>query len=399
MTARNEKSWEAKPALPPGFFVDGAVYTDEGLFAEEQRAIFARVWQFVAHESELPAAYDYRLFTLAGRNCFAVRGGDGIVRAFINACAHRGARLLSEPSGHAKDIVCFYHRWRYNALGECTGIARGGGYGQSGVARETMGLRQIRIEAKFGLLFACLDDEAPALDAYLGGALDSFARALGETPLEVFHFSRATIAANWKSWHETNLDLYHEFMHVVLRKTQMNAVPMESRRMQVFENGHGGGGGLKADYSHYTPFSGREETAAAPLPGLTATDFAFVDLFPSTAIVVRGTVVRIDVAIPVAPDRMIVEFRGLGIKGDSEAARLERVRHHNQYWGPFGRNVPEDLFAAEACAEGFKNGAARYEIIARAENLSGQDDALLRGFWAEWSRRLGRAAHDPFGSP
>lgn len=399
MGARNQENWNAKPALPPTHFVDGRVYTDAGIFAEEQHKIFGQVWQFIAHESELPATYDYRLFTLGGQNCFAIRGGDGIVRGFINACAHRGARLLSEPSGNAKDIVCFYHRWTYDSQGRCTGIARAGGYAASGVTGEKVGLRQVRIEAKFGLLFACLDDAAPALEDFLGGALDGFARCLGDAPLEVFHFSRATVKANWKSWHETNLDLYHEFMHVVLRKTQMNAAPMENRRMGLFANGHGGGGGLKADYSNYKPFTGREGTGAQPLPGMTPTDFAFLDLFPSTAIVVRGTVVRIDVAIPVSPDEMLVEFRGLGLKGDDEDARLERIRHHNQYWGPFGRNVPEDLFAAEACAEGFKNGGARYEIIAREENLSGQDDGLLRGFWAEWSRRLGRPAHDPFATP
>jgi methanesulfonate monooxygenase large subunit len=109
-------------------------------------------------------------------------------------------------------------------------------------------------------------------------------------------------------------------------------------------------------------------------------------------------VIRIDTATPIAADRTLLEMRGIGIKGESAEHRRTRITHHNQYWGPFGRNVPEDLFAAEACAASFRDGAARYQIIAREENSRGQDDAILRAFYAEWGKRVGRSPSDPLGA-
>ena len=74
---------------------------------------------------------------------------------------------------------------------------------------------------------------------------------------------------------------------------------------------------------------------------------------------------------------------------------MMRIDQHNEYWGPFGRNVTEDAFAAEGCEVSFGKGAALRGIIARDEGGKGQCDSGLRGFWAEWSRRMGRPASHP----
>ena len=118
-------------------------------------------------------------------------------------------------------------------------------------------------------------------------------------------------------------------------------------------------------------------------------------MFPDLTIILRGTVARIDVITPLGPRKTLVEARGLGLKGDTPQERLMRINHHNEYWGPFGRNVPEDAFAAEACEKTFATGAARHQIIARDEGGHGQDDSMLRGFYAEWSRRMGRSPSNP----
>lgn len=394
MSARDQSVWAEAPRLPASHFVSGQVYTDPDIYADEVSEIFGRVWRFACHESELAEVYDYRVFDHAGQSLFAIRGADGRIRSFINVCSHRGAQLLHEPSGNASKITCFYHLWTYDAQGKCTGIPRPAGYEAAGLQRADLGLREIRTETRLGLVFINLDDDAPGLDEFIGPALDNLTSVLGGVPLEVFHYNRAVLDANWKAWHETNMDIYHENMHVVLRRTQMKAMPMEERRLSVFDHGHAASGELKADYSEYEGFAARGDDVP-PLPGVSSTDFRFVDLFPSTAIISRGTVIRIDTATPLAPGRTLLEMRGLGIKGEPDAHRQTRITHHNQYWGPFGRNVPEDMFAAEACEAGFRHGAARYQIIARDENQSGQDDVILRAFYAEWGRRLGRQPSDP----
>ncbi len=119
-------------------------------------------------------------------------------------------------------------------------------------------------------------------------------------------------------------------------------------------------------------------------------------LFPDVMVNIRSTVVRIDTQIPLAPGRTLVEWRGLGVKGDSEEVRAMRVRHHNQVWGPAGRNLPEDVIAVEAQWKNMECGASRFNIIAREEDLKPQDDANMRSFYQEWGRRMGRAPNDPF---
>lgn len=395
MTARTAAEWTAPPRMPETHYVAGDVYTDPEIHAAEIEGIFNRVWRPVCHISELPETYDYRLIDHCGTPLFCIRGEDGVIRTFVNACSHRGAKLLHEPAGNAPTITCFYHRWTYDAGGACTGIARAAAYRDVGIGTADMGLRQVRTEVLHGLVFITMDDEAPPLEDFLCGALDGFAAPLAGAPLEVFHYNRSVIDANWKAWHETNMDLYHEYMHVVLRKTQLKAMPMEARQLHDYGNGHAGSGGLKAAYDGYQGFKGRGTGEVPPLPGMDEHAFQFVDLFPGTAIIARGTVIRIDTVTPLGPDKALVEMRGLGLAGESDADRAVRMRHHNQYWGPFGRNVPEDLFAAEACDEAFRHGGARYQIIAREEQGTGQDDIIMRAFYREWAARTGLSPAAP----
>jgi len=396
MTARSRADWERRPSLPAGHFVSGLVYTESSIYEDEIHSIFGKTWRLACHESELPALYDYRVFDHAGQSIICIRGDDQEIRTFLNVCPHRGAKLLLEPAGNARLITCFYHRWSFDSQGTCAGIPRASGYGGK-FDKGSMGLREIRTTVKYGLIFVTLDDDAPELDVFIGSSLDQFSDMLGSTPLEVFHYNRTVLQCNWKAWHETNMDIYHEFMHVVLRQTQVGAVPMEDRRLKIYTNGHAGSGvDLKADYEGYEGFSGRGDDVP-PLPGVGPTDFRFVDLFPSTAIISRGTVIRIDTATPIAPGKTLLEMRGLGVKGESAEHRKIRQRHHNQYWGPFGRNVPEDMIAAEACEASFRNQAGHYQIIARDEKLTGQDDAILRAFYAQWSACTGRDPGNPIG--
>lgn len=394
MTARNAESWEAAPPTSDSGYVSGHVYTDEGIFRRETERIFHRSWRLVCHESELPEPYDYRTFELSGQPLFCIRGPDGQVRTFLNVCSHRGARLLVDPSGNARRITCFYHRWTYDSEGSCIGIPRAEGYDSSGLERGDFGLREVRTELKLGLVFINLDSDAAALDMFLDGALDHLEPIMGAQPLETFHFSRSVLNCNWKAWQETNLDLYHEFMHVVLRKTQVDAMAMADRKFSLHDHGHVASGKMAASYEGYKGFVGRA-AEVPPLPATDPSDFRFSTLFPGSAVLSRGTVIRIDTVIPVSTSQTVLEMRGLGVKGEPEDERRVRARHFNQYWGPMGRNVPEDMFAAEACDATFRNQAARYQIIARDENLSGQDDAPLRNFYEQWSRMTGVAPHAP----
>lgn len=392
---RNAREWNQRPRLPEDHFVNTAVYVDEGLFREERDKIFAKTWKFACHESEIPEPGDYRAIEHAGVPIVVVRGGDGSVRAFLNSCSHRGALVVTEPRGNARRFTCFFHLWSYDTEGSCTEITREEGYSQCGLTKDSCGLRRVRTAERLGMVFINLDDDAEDFHAYVGDALADLEDPMGTVPLEVFHYHRVLMRANWKQWQETNMELYHEWGHVVNRTTSVAVSGYHERKWKIHPNGHGSLEPLRVQYANYKGWESRD---ALTLPGLQPGEFRVVDLFPNTTVIVRATTIRIDTSIPLAPGLTLLEQRGLAVKGESEHNRSMRRKHHNQFWGPFGRNLAEDVLFVEAVETANRHYASRYGIIARQESLMSQDDEIMRAYYRVWGRWMGRSASDPLRS-
>jgi phenylpropionate dioxygenase-like ring-hydroxylating dioxygenase large terminal subunit len=390
MTIAEQIDGQTTPGLPPSHYLDNRIYTDPEIFALERDHIFARCWKFVCHASELRAPGDYRLVTVAGQEIILLRGPDGGLRAFLNSCAHRGARLLRAPAGQIGDrITCFYHLWSYDPNGRCVVIPEPAAFEKHDLSRASVGLRPVRLETLFDLVFVCLDNAAGPLVDFLGAELiEALRTPFGSAELEVFHFHRAEIQANWKLFVETNYDGYHELLHTLNRTTAVAVKEYRARRWRAYPGGHASLDQAVISYGRLK-YEVRDEHT---LPGMQPSGHAVVDVFPDLHLNCRATVVRVDALVPLDPHRTLVECRGLGLKGDGDAVRRLRIRHHNQVWGPTGTNLAEDIWAVEAQMTNIASGASRYGIIAREEEGS-MDDAPMRGFYAEWGRRTGRRPH------
>ena len=118
-------------------------------------------------------------------------------------------------------------------------------------------------------------------------------------------------------------------------------------------------------------------------------------LFPDIVLLCRSTILRIDVQIPISPTKTLVQYRGLAVKGEPAKDRLRRTRDHNEFWGPFGRNLPEDMVVAVAQTEAMSEQTGGYTLFAREDGGTTMDDMAARGWYAEWSRRTGLNAADP----
>jgi methanesulfonate monooxygenase large subunit len=122
-----------------------------------------------------------------------------------------------------------------------------------------------------------------------------------------------------------------------------------------------------------------------------------VDLFPGATYNIRGSSLRVDTMTPLGPDRVMIEFRGLGLKRDSMEDQEQRIRDHNTIWGPFGRNLHEDLLGITGQGVGMQPGSTpRHILHGRRENNTIHDEIGMRHFYKEWSRRMGRSPSDPF---
>jgi methanesulfonate monooxygenase large subunit len=96
---------------------------------------------------------------------------------------------------------------------------------------------------------------------------------------------------------------------------------------------------------------------------------------------------------PLSPTRTVIEFRGLGLRGDSPDERAQRTRDYNTIWGPFGRNLHEDLLGVTGQGRAIGRGQS-YLLHAREEANKIHDEIGMRHYYNEWTRRMGRSASD-----
>jgi nitrite reductase/ring-hydroxylating ferredoxin subunit len=151
------------PALSMSLHADA--YTDPKWFDVDQRAIFARTWQWLCHAEKLREPGSYVTGTVTGMPTVAVRDETGALRAFYNVCKHRAHELLS-GSGVRRSIVCPYHAWNFDLAGRLR-RARGTG-AMPGFDLSEVRLDQIQVIEFAGMVYVNLDPEAAPLPEQAG---------------------------------------------------------------------------------------------------------------------------------------------------------------------------------------------------------------------------------------
>jgi dibenzofuran dioxygenase subunit alpha len=230
------------------------IFFDHDIYKQELERIFGKCWLFLAHESQLPKPGDYVTNYMAEDPVVVCRGDDAKIRVFLNSCRHRGMKVCRTDSGNASEFQCSFHGWTYANTGGLLGVpffreAYGGR-----LNKESLGLRQVpRVAIYGGLIFACWDEAAVELDAYLGDLrwyLDIFLeRHIGGLEL-IPGQQRYKLAANWKIAGENfvgdSYHLYHSHGSMydldILSVNPINSV--KHRKGNVFHNvsfdgGHG----------------------------------------------------------------------------------------------------------------------------------------------------------------
>ena len=393
--SRNAVQWANPPKFPPSHYVDARIYTDQQIFDEEREKIFRNTWYIACHESEIPNAFDYRLFNHpTGTPLICVRGEDMKVRTFYNICPHRGNTLLYDPAGNAKRITCIFHAWTFDTQGNCVDITREEQGFQKRFCKADASLREVRTEVAYGgFVWVNLDDRCESLKDYIGEAMSELEPYIN-MPLEVFHYHRAIVDTNFKLWHDTNSEFYHDYMHYFNRVTGMMQPGYFDRECRGYNNGHVLVGSMEIKYDAYAGSKKR----GIGWPGLSEGGWILIDLFPGLTYNLRTSVLRMDTMIPLGPNKVMIEYRGLGLKTDTAEERRERIFDHNTIWGPFGRNLHEDLLGVHGQGRAMRDGTdARWVLHGREENSTIHDEVGMRHYYAEWSKRMGRKAFDPFG--
>ena len=403
MPARNHNQWLARPKLEAGEWIDSRVYSDQKIFDDELERIFKNVWVPICHESELPNPYDFRTASIAGEPVIIARGPDNEVRAFLNVCPHRGMLLErrpsgsfyeGQPSGNPKRITCMFHAWQFDMKGNCVYVAREKEGYQDRLCKDDVGLRRLRCEVKFGgFVWVNLNDNPEiGLEEWAAEPFDCIRKNIEAEPLEVFHYHKAIIDTNYKLWHDTNSEFYHDFMHYHNRVTGFNDAYF-ARKNFAFKHGHVVVGTFEVNYENYEGFESRAELS---FPHLPPNQWYMADLFPGMNFNLRGSAFRCDIVTPLGPEKVMIEFRGLGLKRDTPQEREIRINHHNSIWGPFGRNLHEDLIGVAGQGTTMRPHTEQRRILhGRQENQTIHDEVGMRHYYDEWGRWMNRLPNDP----
>lgn len=171
--------------------------------------------------SALAKPGDYIARDVAGIPLIAVHGLDGIVRAFRNACRHRGVQLVN-GQGCARALVCPYHGWAYSLDGSLRSIPHEHGFPD--VDKATRGLVAVACMVSNGLVFinqtsqANIEHDVACVPKLIP---DGF---------RLLNSGSQIIKANWKLHLESSLEGYH------IRQTHKNTFfPVQYDNLTVVE--------------------------------------------------------------------------------------------------------------------------------------------------------------------
>ncbi|MDB5448243.1 MAG: hypothetical protein JWQ97_3560 [Phenylobacterium sp.] len=201
-------------------------YTDPDRFKLEVDRIFRRLPLMLATTAELRNAGDFKTLEVAGTPVLLTRGQDGVMRAFVNSCSHRGANVATAERGNAKRFTCPYHGWTFSQAGELVAVASAEDFGE--IDKSCHGLIALPCAERAGLIFASVDPQTKVdLDAFLSGY---------DGLLELFNFkdwhffsSRRLLGPNWKIAYDGYLDYYH--LPVLHRNTLGAGVQLNNRAL------------------------------------------------------------------------------------------------------------------------------------------------------------------------
>jgi len=340
---------------------DGSCFTDPERFAKERQLLFRRTPQVMGWAGEVAAPGDFVARDVAGVPVLVTRDPDGELRAFLNACSHRGMPV-GVGCGSARRFTCGYHGWSYDNGGQLVGIPSRDQFAGCDVAG--LGLRPLPVTISAGLIVVGLEP-----DVEVEGYLDEL-----EEPLGGFHYDRyRTIEgvdpvdirprANWKLIVDVNVEGYH-----------VPALHRDTIAGVVFNNGSVDTFGRHSRFC--LPIIGFEQLADVPDDDWPERIPLVIvhTVFPSTVLIEHeqgGSMIRISPGE--RPNESVVQFVEATHK-PIDAAQIEMSKFTFQ--ASVDVVLAEDFPGAELCQKGYDGGSPTL--------VAGTGEALIRHWHEVW---------------
>jgi glycine betaine catabolism A len=182
-----------------------AAYRDPEVLVWERDNLFGG-WLALGRAEELKRPRQMKAYAAGASGVLVVRGDDGVLRGFENACRHRGHELLAcDATADNRAIVCPYHAWAYRLDGSLIGAP---GYrGVKNFDPTEYTLRPVELREWHGWVFANRDADMP-FEKHIEG-LDAILDRYDAEELVTVETHEYDVAANWKVIVENYQECYH----------------------------------------------------------------------------------------------------------------------------------------------------------------------------------------------
>lgn len=187
-------------------------YWSEAYHRRERESLWMRVWQVAGRADELAQPGDWKVHRIFDQSYIIIRGRDGRIRGFVNACRHRG-NALCDGRGHSARLVCPYHRWTFDLDGRLLGVPHPDFDGSLEAfvgSKDELGLLQVPVECFAGFIFLNPDPNAQPLAEFLGEIVDLLAPYRMEEMIPAGLNVRESLNCNWK----VVMDAFQEGYHI-----------------------------------------------------------------------------------------------------------------------------------------------------------------------------------------
>jgi phenylpropionate dioxygenase-like ring-hydroxylating dioxygenase large terminal subunit len=182
-------------------------YVDPTVLQLEQDRIFRRYWHYVGRTDEIAAPESFHATRAGTIPVVLTRDADGVLRAFVNVCRHRGS-IVCTGSGSRRTLQCPYHAWTYGLDGQLVKAPRSEREG--GMELDELGLLPLQVGTWGPFVFVNADVDAPPLAEFLEDVPERIAAAgIDVSALRFLSRGESEYEANWKICAENFLECYH----------------------------------------------------------------------------------------------------------------------------------------------------------------------------------------------
>jgi len=210
-------------------------YISKEWMALEWKNLWPKVWHLGGVLADLQDEGDFIRHNFGKESVIMVKQADGSIRAFFNACPHRGNRLVLGDVGSTPRITCGYHGWQFSSDGTLVNVQDPDDF-PGGNPCGKVHLTQLRCETWGPFVFWCMDDDVAPLREWLAPFPDRLAGYGLENWVRVLNVS-ADCEFNWKIVRDNFNESYHlPTIHPELSTFINDGLP--STLFEMYPSGH-----------------------------------------------------------------------------------------------------------------------------------------------------------------